>query len=520
MDPQAAKTPLLQDGNLSQAISNVRRRAERQDIEKLLNSFVDVGILQQLQNDDNQIVYGRRGTGKTHVLKVLASQAAGPEKATCYIDFRTLGSTAQFSDDTLSRRLRCTCLFRDILGYIHDALLDYFLDKEGTLSDKTGDLLDSFGYLATSFVRHYQDTAVNLKESSSREDKSTLEVSVAPSPKLSLDVSDRQIDDLEKTTTTQVMNEDKVIFPGISTLIARLLNSEKTKLLLLMDEWSSLPWDLQPYLAEFLKRAFFSNPSITMKIACLEQRSNFSEHKGHTVLGFEIGSDISASLDIDDYYVFDKDPENVTSVFADILFKHIKNELPYEYLEARYSIHNGKDLARLLYEHESVFFELVRASEGVARDLLNIFTDSYFAALRKKAFRIGMFDVRNAARKWFEQDKAPNLEPGLMRLLDEIKKLLISRRGLYVFCLPIELEKHEGIQRLVDARVVHLIHRGTSDEQIPGVRYTIFSLDYGCYAHLLDTNKQPELGFSRGGDFGKARQIKKFLIPREVLDEH
>ena len=95
---------------------------------------------------------------------------------------------------------------------------------------------------------------------------------------------------------------------------------------------------------------------------------------------------------------------------------------------------------------------------------------------------------------------------------------MVSRRTLYVFCLPIELEKHPAIQRLVDARVVHLVHRGTSDDDSPGVRYSLLSLDYGSYVHLLGTAKQPELGFRMGGDFSRGRYIKKFLIPMDFLD--
>lgn len=510
---------VLHDDSVSYAISNLRRRSERQDdIEKLRSSFVDVGILQQLQNTDNQIIYGRRGTGKTHVLKVLASLAAGPEKSACYIDFRTLGSTAQFSDDSLSIRLRCTCLFRDILAYIHDALLESLLGRSNALSEEAGILLDQFAAAAMSEVRSFHETTINLKEATSRNSGDKIEVSLAPSPKASIGYSDHRTNQLEKTTTTQVSRDDKVIFPGINRLLADLLRSEGATLLLLMDEWSSLPWDLQPYLAEFLKRAFFANPSITIKIAALEQRSNFSELKSQTRVGFEVGSDISAALDIDDYYIYEKDPENVTSIFADILFKHIKNELPYQYLEARYSAHNGREFAAALCEDMSVFYELVRASEGVVRDLINICSSSFFSASRKKNNKIEMPDVREAARKWYEQDKAPNIDSDLRKLLDKITSVLLTRRSLYVFCLPIELERHAGIQRLVDARVVHLIHRGISEEDSPGVRYSLFRLDYGCYVQLLETNKQPELGFRRGGDFSRGRQMKKFLLSMEFLD--
>ena len=66
-----------------QAVSRVMQRAERQsDIQKIITTFVDIGVLPQLSNRNNQIIYGRRGTGKTHVLRVLGSDLGKDEKST------------------------------------------------------------------------------------------------------------------------------------------------------------------------------------------------------------------------------------------------------------------------------------------------------------------------------------------------------------------------------------------------------------------------------------------------------
>ena len=62
---------LIKDVKLIQAISSISQRAERQrDINKVINSYVEIGILPQLLNNNNQILYGRRGTGKTHILRI------------------------------------------------------------------------------------------------------------------------------------------------------------------------------------------------------------------------------------------------------------------------------------------------------------------------------------------------------------------------------------------------------------------------------------------------------------------
>ena len=101
---------MLQDQIVMAAVSKIVQRSERQeDAHKLIDTYVDVGLLPQIENANHQILYGRRGTGKTHVIKVLESRlTANADNAIVYIDCRMLGSTSQFSDtdDPLPRRGR------------------------------------------------------------------------------------------------------------------------------------------------------------------------------------------------------------------------------------------------------------------------------------------------------------------------------------------------------------------------------------------------------------------------------
>lgn len=49
------------------------KRAERASDESLVATFVDSApLFALLSTENNQVIYGRRGTGKTHALKVLS----------------------------------------------------------------------------------------------------------------------------------------------------------------------------------------------------------------------------------------------------------------------------------------------------------------------------------------------------------------------------------------------------------------------------------------------------------------
>ncbi|HEY5054570.1 MAG TPA: hypothetical protein VII58_00325, partial [Acidobacteriaceae bacterium] len=329
----------------------------------------------------------------------------------------------------------------------------------------------------------------------------------------------------ESSSSYRFEYSDKVIFPSISAPLKSVLGIYAAHLYILIDEWSSLPLDVQPYLAEFIKRSFLPLSSVTVKIASLEYRSNFGVNTARGVVGFEMGADISAFLDIDDYYVYDRNPKEITDAFADILVRHLANELPSGYL-AGLGMETGAKLASKLFTERKVFQELVRAAEGVARDLINIFSKAYFVAHRKSKDRIERDAVLEAARQWFEQDKERNLSEALRSVLRRITDEVIGTRKARSFMLPRELATHPVIQQLFDLRVLHLVQRGYADKDKPGVRYNIYALDYGTYVDLMNTSKRPDLGFEasdENGDkeyvvpFDDKRSIRRIVLAEEIL---
>ena len=68
--------------------------------------------------------------------------------------------------------------------------------------------------------------------------------------------------------------------------------------------------------------------------------------------------------------------------------------------------------------------------------------------------------------------------------------------------------------------------RRYADKDKPGVRYNIYSLDYGTYVDLMNTSKKPDLGFTvseseRPEDFvvpfDDKRSIRRIILPESIL---
>ncbi len=170
----------------------------------------------------------------------------------------------------------------------------------------------------------------------------------------------------------------------------------------------------------------------------------------------------------------------------------------------------------------------MHASEGVVRDLINIFTKAFFDAHRRGRDSVDRRAIIEAARQWFEQDKSQHLDEQLQAVLQRIVDEVIGKRRARSFLLPRQLERHPVVQRLFDAPVLHHMQRGYADKDNPGIRYNIYTLDYGTYVDLLNTSKQPLLDLIEEDreentepdlivPFDDKRSIRRIILTEDVL---
>ncbi|HKN51758.1 MAG TPA: hypothetical protein VJX66_04615, partial [Amycolatopsis sp.] len=134
---------------------------------------------------------------------------------------------------------------------------------------------------------------------------------------------------------------------------------------------------------------------------------------------------------------------------------------------------------------------------------------------------IGLRDVRLAARDWYLRDKQSAIsgnEPAL-RLLRALVDEVVGRRHSRTFLLDqLAGARHEMIEDLCDARLLHVLRRGLTDHRNPGTLYDGFAIDYGCYvALLLNRHSRPH---ARGNwlKVAKGMPADGFSLAQEVID--
>jgi hypothetical protein len=519
---------MLQDQKIMLAVSKILQRSERQvDDEKIVETFVDLGVVAQLANRNNQIIYGRRGTGKTHVFRVLRSQLEDESEANVvvYIDARTLGSSAQFSNESVELQRRVVALLRDIFGPIYNSLLEHIVERVSDNANRALTALDQLIPAITETDKTLQEEKRTTAASTSTSSDAKATATFGQAAEIALGAARGEIKAETVEQRFATAGDAKIVFPALSESLADVLKLSGAQLYLLIDEWSSLPADLQPYLSEFVKRTLLPLEDVTIKIAALEYRSHFSAKNSSGFVGFELGADVATAPDLDDYYVFDRNPDRITDAYGEILLRHMNVELPPNYLADRYAVRSGADLGSKLFTQRPTLQELARACEGVIRDLINIFTKAFFHAQRRGRGTIDQKAVLEGAREWFEQDKARSLDDDMNHALRRIVDFVIGGRRARSFLMQREFERHGLIQRLIDARVLHLMQRGYADKDNPGVRYNIYSLDYGTYVDLIGTSKQPQIDMSESATeadvvvpFDDKRSIRRIVLDPAVLE--
>lgn len=485
------------------------KRAETYDQQHIIDSFVDVGpLFTLLSNPDNQILFGRRGTGKTHVLAFLANEVTRRNTVAIQLDMRMIGSTGGiYSDPRLSLAERATRLLVDTLCAIHNCILNEALEKaeEYDLS-RLGPLVDNFIDAATNVVVE-GSIEVQESESSARSSVNGAKVDIGASlsgiqSSGGFSAENKDQTAAEWRTKREGIEKFRVRFGAVGREFEKLINAlPQSKLLIILDEWSEIPLDLQPYLADLLRRTIFPVRGVTVKIAAIEQRCRFripDSAVGH--IGIEIGADAAASINLDEFLVFDNNPDLAKRFFGDLLHRHVRALVSSskEMVVSESSIEFINDL----FTQKSAFEEFVRSAEGVPRDAINIIG---VAAQKALDNAISVPDMRAAARTWYTRAKqqAVSTKPLAQDLLNWIIDEVIQHRLARAFLLGSDV-KDELIDFLYDARVLHLIRQGVSAQDIPGRRFNVYALDYGCYVDLINTSRAPRGLFEADldGDYG------------------
>ena len=471
----------LREKDIVSAVARIDFRAERRDI--FLELYEDTGVLDSLASNSHQVIQGRRGSGKTHLIGSFEDKSVRYYKGflAVKVDLRDCTNFPPNFDSATRTFWTFWVTMHQILAGIR-ANLEVVRSGNPALFEP-----DSYRGVTDLIVR----TSKRIRNSDLDNtivgrfgsDWTHVEGFSAPSALF----SDR---DTIQDTLEAILNALSIDY-----------------LVILLDEWSSVqPVEGQPEFAEALKKALFKSRRIAVKIATIRYRSRFETISDRGRVGLELGADLFANIDLDLEVVWERDPAKATRFFSSLLRKHLRHVLVQSGLSETELGENGAWYLQWFSSHDS-FRELVRAGEGIPRDFLNIFKRAYSLLLQDapdKAEKISIRHVRSAAANWFEEDKRPaaQVDAESYGVFQELLELFVARKKIKHFMIAQTAAVDDNIQKLVDNRLLHRIKRGWSSKHHPGIRYDVFSIDYGAFVNLMDTDarKTLQLTFEPDGD--------------------
>lgn len=474
------------------ALLEMGRRSEKYTKDYLVNTFVDNGFSELLSNPDNQIIYGRRGTGKTHLLGYLCNLVQSKNDLCVEIDMRCLGSTGGlYNSSEISLTERATRLLVDTLTCIHAELRSTIIDN-GIMDQELCQGLDNLAHASTQV---YVDGDIEVtsehsqEHSFSSEQQESLEFQVKLKELISqyTSSSSKSSEDTYNLIMKEISKgkqKYKIHFGSVQTSLRAISDHlTNTRIWILLDEWSDIPPELQPYLADMLRRTVFPIANITVKIAAIEQKSRFKIDNNGEQIGLDTGGDASAILNLDNLLVFNNNKEHAKEFFSTLIYNHIAAILEDN------SSFSKEDLLNVIFNQKTTFEELVRAAEGVPRDAINILVQAIIGSPNNK---ISIQDIRASAKNWYTMAKEKDItNKQALELLGWIIDTVIGNRKARAFLLKTDIND-PLINDLFEARVLHIIKNSISAKDRPGQRFKVYQIDYGCYIDLVNTSNSPK----------------------------
>ena len=564
------------------AIGRLASRAEADREGNLLAAtFVDAALTEQLDTSNRQILYGRRGTGKTHLLRVMEQRLGSrPSEVAIYVNLMRLGATAHAASDAEVER--AGAYVRQLLFMVRQA----FAQRSGFAFAQASSQLDAFGKVLDEQGLATQEITQETGTDSLVGLDTRLGAKLSPtSAGISSQVSGK-LEERQSAKEVHVMKPvEAVDFPAVADALQRLVQAANlTRLTLLLDEWAEVPYEFQPHLAEFIKRVFFSVDGVTVKIGAIQHRCRFGVRlENNAMLGFEETADVFGVTSLDDTaFSYDRGPAEVLTMFAELLYRHVAVELalaaargdevaaastPREgrfkravaamlgrghasrddaddvvqlvadefdkeewgasfmesagnaFMRDRLGTDGPEEFVDALFEADA-FKELVRAAQGVPRDFMTILNKAVFSPSPPK--RLTKTSIRLALDALYGE-KLGDLSEAERRMLTCLIKFTTSQDARCL--LPdTTLSRDSTFHALVDRRLLHRLRRGLPDPEEPARTFDVYSLDYGSYVgavadgNLSDSDLTEMTPSAETVEpFADGRRIKRIVVNRSDL---
>lgn len=427
--------------------------------------------LDRLKSKQNQVIFGRRGSGKSLLLKSLRN-----------IDTDNIASISinleDFKDISFPNSISHVLI--NILKSLKKSISGTYKIWQFSNWNKQRNILK----LIDNQISHLE---AKLLEPDSYNEKIREKSANKVSGKLSSGMGKSQAemgtemaDELEKSREIlkDKLNELKNEISNFKEIINGICKFTNKDIFLILDDLYFIRKNEQPFFIDFFHR-ISKNTRLYLKIATIKQRSSLYLQTD-TFVGIEIGHDVQ-ELSLD--YTLE-DFNNLVS-FMKQLLKHINQKV-------------GVNIDYNNVLTDNAFRFLCLASGGVPRDFLTLFISLGEKMINgyKNISKPNVIDcsIENLPNKMeaFNKDSAEE-KTVLEHYLQFIRNEIINTKKWNAFLISnSDVENFpkikQAIRELVDLRLVHLVNPNTSSAPSDGKRYSAYMVDIGLFPNSNPRN--------------------------------
>ena len=510
-------------------------KSERLPYNSFYELYSHTALINQMQAPGHQVIWGRRGTGKTHLLKAFCQSINETDDGkfiALYISCEEIETetprTDVFSNDMervkqfawesmkrfiklftdraidhyekiLNEQVRCGKITKTAKKEIMDKADTIFLELM-SIHDFVHKTETTIGEQAEEYEEEVNGDVV-LKET-------YMKISISEILKclLSFDFacimegfkglfskgsSSIKNGTVRRSRRKTIITESHVDFVKLREKIDLLVSSLGVmRIFICIDELSRIDEknaiSFQPVFLDYLRKIFFSTPTITIKIASIRELTHlYSKVRMKNAYGIRNGHDITELVNFDDMFSISNSQKKL-EMFSDMLSKRIKyynknkenNDFPAEYV------------IDTLFKESRHLIALIDLSHGLPRNFLN--------NLRNCLLRVDYNLQKNFIHWYLSVDIAVDAYSNEKRALIEfnagtlyslIQDYVLSSRQ-YFFIIRNDHVKNfkEDINDLYGKEIIHRLPSKMTPINIRN-EYKPFYIDLGFYFFIIDDKK-------------------------------
>lgn len=495
-----------------------------------------------MRSPDNQIIWGRRGTGKTHLFRAFTQRInddTGINEVAYYITCNDVKYEApndkQLTDDMQRMKEYAFETYKNFMVNLIDQLINTY--EELLKKKKNKDIANkvNFKEVEDNLARLLEICTIGIptkvrilgKERSGRANKNIKEreVGIHIRPQINkplyflmnaFHVKFKRIkeDKIYNTTNTETEIEYVISLGEIRKAVKELLTSMRINILYICIDELCLIDDkyvisIQPIFLNYLSQTFFGLNKICVKIASIREMTRLnSKNSLNNCYGIQSGHDIFELADLDLLHVND---DKLVKKFEDIVttrftyFSKVYNSKTFVY-ETDFIIKN-------IFKNKRYFNALISLSHGVPRNFLHILQ----VCLASIDFDIAHYFIHvnlisEVVMSIYVNDRRSNMLMNNDSVYFMISNY-VKKKKEFFFLISTEQAKRMNVEisNLVYTEIIHRIPSSLTPTAIMDT-YDAFFVDAGKYLHILKEFNKSEF----------ENRLDGFLLdlPKDIKDNY